>query len=255
MYKFPFLYSLFLFTLGIISSCSTTPKLKTVETSMHELNAQTVSSTDSSVIKTISPYKTEMDKTMNEVLVVSKQPILKGVPESSLGDFVSDLILKKTNDKYKPQDNQPALICLLNNGSFRGQLPKGNITRGNAYELMPFENSIVVLTLTGANTKHLFEYLIDNKGEPFAGATVKSKNGKISELKINGTDFDQNKNYKITTSDYLAAGGDKFDFFKNPVKTDTLNYKIRDAIIDYMIEKNKKGDTLNVSIDGRIQYE
>ena len=192
---------------------------------------------------------------MNEVLVFSKQQILKGLPESTLGNFVSDAVLKKTNDNYKPSDNLPVNVCLLNNGGLRGQLPKGNITRGNAFELMPFENSIVVLTMTGEKTKQLFEYIVASNGAPFAGATVKAKGKKITELKISGQNFDQTKIYKITTSDYLASGGDKYNFFKDPIKVDTLNYKLRDAIIDYMIDQNKKGDTLNVTIDGRIIYE
>lgn len=253
MLKSPLLYSLFV--LSVASSCSTTPKLKKVDSALLELNSQTVPPADSSFIKAINPYKSELDKTMNEVLVFSKQQILKGLPESSLGDFVSDAVLKKTNDIYKPSDHLPVNICLLNNGGLRGQLPKGNITRGNAFELMPFENSIVILTLTAEKTKQLFEYVVESNGAPFAGARVKAKGKKITELKINGQNFDPTKIYKVTTSDYLAAGGDKYNFFKDPIKTDTLNYKLRDAIIDYMIEQNKKGDSLNVTIDGRIIYE
>lgn len=222
---------------------------------MFELNSQTVSPTDSTIIVTIRPYKIEMEKIMNEVLVFSKEPLLKGVPESTLGDFVSDAVLKKTNDIYKPTDNIPATICMLNNGGLRGQLPKGNITRGNAFELMPFENSIVVLTLNAKKTKQLFEYIVESNGAPFAGATVKAKGKKIIELKINGLPLDSTKTYKICTSDYLASGGDKYNFFKNPIKIDTLNYKLRDAIIDYMIDVKRKGATLNVTTDGRINYE
>ena len=255
MYKSPRLHHLFILALAFTSSCSTTPKLKTVESSSLELNSQTVSPTDSSFIKAITPYKSELDKTMNEILVFSKQQILKGLPESSLGDLVSDAVLKKTNDHYQPSDHLPATICLLNNGGLRGQLPKGNITRGNAFELMPFENSIVVLTLSAEKTKQLFEYIVESNGAPFAGATVKAKGKKITELKISGENFDPAKVYKVTTSDYLASGGDKYNFFKDPIKVDTLNYKLRDAIIDYMIDQNKKGDTLNVTIDGRILYE
>lgn len=254
MHKFKISYILF-FTLLILAGCSATPKLKTVESSLIELNAQTIAPKDSFIINTIYPYKREMEKIMNEVLVVSKQEILKGLPESTLGDFVSDAVLKKTNDLCLLLDNPPANICLLNNGGLRGQLPKGNITRGNAFELMPFENSIVVLTLNAKKTKQLFEYLVENNGAPFAGATVKAKGKKITELKINGKDLDSTKVYKVTTSDYLASGGDKYSFFKDPIKIDTLNYKLRDAIIDYMVEQNKKGNILNVTIDGRIQYE
>lgn len=239
---------------SIASGCSSTPKLKEVETSFVELNDKSTSS-DADFEKTLEPYKSKIDLIMNDILIVSEQTLIKGLPEGSLGSFVSDVILKKTNDSYKPDDNIPVNICLLNNGGLRAELPKGSITRGNAFELMPFENSIHIITLSGEKTKQLFEYIVQSNGAPFAGATVKAKGKKIIELKINGQDFDINKTYKITTSDYLAGGGDKYYFFKDPIRTEILDYKLRDAIIDYMIEENKKGNTLKFSTDGRIKYE
>jgi 2',3'-cyclic-nucleotide 2'-phosphodiesterase (5'-nucleotidase family) len=247
-------YIIVFIAIAIIQSCSGTTKIKSVETSSIEFNSQN-SIIDSTTYKLIAPFKSEMDKIMNEVLVISDTALTKDLPEGSLGDFVSDAVLKKTNDHYKPSDNLPANICLLNNGGLRAQLPKGKITRGNAFELMPFENSIVIITLTGEKIKQLFQALVDFNGAPFSGATVISKGKKITELKINGELFDAAKNYKVVTSDYLAGGGDKYDFFKDPVKTDTLNYKLRDAIIDYMIEANKKGLTIKGKKDGRIKFE
>ncbi|MBK8366876.1 MAG: 5'-nucleotidase C-terminal domain-containing protein [Bacteroidetes bacterium] len=242
-----------LLSLYLLQSCSHPTKIVKIEKSTLELNSK--SETDSVFTYTISPYKNKMDAIMNEVLIVSDQELLKGLPESSLGNFVSDAVLKKTNDKYKPADGKLADICLLNNGGLRAQLPKGTITRGKVFELMPFENSVVVLTLSGEKTKELFDAMVANNGAPFSGATIIAKGKKIKELKIAGADFDINKTYKIVTSDYLSAGGDKYDFFKNPLKTDTVNYLLRDAIIDYLIDENKKGNTLKFAIDGRIKFE
>jgi 2',3'-cyclic-nucleotide 2'-phosphodiesterase (5'-nucleotidase family) len=250
----PLQFSIAFIAIAILSGCSGPTKINSVTSSSVEFNAQNTA-VDSSSYKLIAPYKYEMDKIMNEILVVSDSALTKELPEGSLGNFVSDAVLKKTNDVYKPADNLPANICLLNNGGLRAQLPKGSITRGNAYELMPFENSIVILTLTGERMQQLFQSLVNNNGAPFGGATVKAKGKKITELKINGQAFDITKNYKVVTSDYLAAGGDKYDFFKDPVKTETLNYKLRDAIIDYMIEENKKGNPIKSRKDGRIKYE
>jgi 2',3'-cyclic-nucleotide 2'-phosphodiesterase (5'-nucleotidase family) len=254
MKQHPLQYFIVFIAAAILSACSGPPKIKSVSTGSVEFSTANAA-VDSSTYKLIAPYKLEMDKIMNEVLVISDSALTKDLPESSLGNFVADAVLKKTNDMYHPADAQPADICLLNNGGLRAQLPKGKITRGNAFELMPFENSIVVLTIDGAHMQQLFQSLVVNNGAPFSGATVKSKSKKITSLKIGGIDFNAAKNYKVVTSDYLAAGGDKYDFFKDPLKIDTLNYKLRDAIIDYMIELNKKGKTLNSRKDGRISYE
>lgn len=249
-------YSIYIIALFcFLVACTSTPKLQKVETSMMELNSKTVEPTDSSFIKTVLPYKTKLDSIMNEVLGTSEQALLKGLPEGTLGDFVSDAVLKKTNDVYKPTDNIKADICLLNNGGLRSQLPKGKITLGNVFELMPFENEIVILTLSGEKTKQLFESLVENNGAPFSGAIVKGKGKKMTELTIGGKAFDVSKTYKVATSDYLAGGGDKYYFFSSPIKVDTLKYKLRDAIVDYIKEENKKGNTIKVSIDGRIKYE
>jgi len=242
-----------LFFLYLFESCSTSTKIVQINKSVVELNNK--SEIDTSFQNIVHPYKIKMDAIMNEILIVSNQELLKGLPESALGNFVSDAVLKKTNDKYKPMDGTLADICLLNNGGLRAQLPKGNITRGNVFELMPFENSIVILTLSGEKTKQLFESMVAINGAPFAGANVIAKGKKLVELKINKQDFDITKTYKVATSDYLASGGDKYDFFKNPIKTDTLNYLLRDAIIDFLIEENKKGNTLKYATDGRIKFE
>ncbi|HEX8516573.1 MAG TPA: 5'-nucleotidase C-terminal domain-containing protein [Bacteroidia bacterium] len=247
-------YSIAFLSIALLLGCSGSPKLKSVTTGSTEFN-QANSAVDSTSYKLIAPYKKEMDRIMNEVLAVSDSALTKDLPEGSLGNFVSDAVLKKTNDLYRPEDKHPADICLLNNGGLRAQLPKGNITRGNAFELMPFENSIVILTISGQRMQQLFQSLVNFNGAPFAGANVRAKDKKIIELNINGLPFDPGKNYKVVTSDYLAAGGDKYEFFKDPLKTDTLNYKLRDAIIDYMTEENKKGNKIKSRKDGRIKLE
>jgi 2',3'-cyclic-nucleotide 2'-phosphodiesterase (5'-nucleotidase family) len=120
---------------------------------------------------------------------------------------------------------------------------------------MPFENAIVILTISGEKMKQLFESLVENNGAPFSGATVTAKGKKITSLFIGGKEIDLAKNYKVVTSDYLAGGGDKYSFFSSPIKVDTLNYKLRDAIVDYIKDETQKGKTIKVEIDGRIKYE
>ncbi|MDF2436472.1 MAG: hypothetical protein K0Q95_848 [Bacteroidota bacterium] len=254
MNKHPLQYIIVFIAIAIFQSCSGPPKIKSVNTGSVEFNSLNTS-VDSSAYKLIAPYKKEMDLIMNEVLVKSDSSFTKELPESTLGDLVSDAVLIQTNKHYKPSDGLPADICLLNNGGLRAQLPKGAITRGNVFELMPFENSILILTLKGERIQQMFQSLVDNNGAPFAGARLVSKAKKITDLRINGQAFDITKTYKVVTSDYLAAGGDKYDFFKDPLKVDTLNYKLRDAIIDYMVEENKKGNTLKSKKDGRIKFE
>ncbi|GAG06496.1 unnamed protein product, partial [marine sediment metagenome] len=69
------------------------------------------------------------------------------------------------------------------------------------------------------------------------------------DLLINSSKIDKSRNYFVLTSDYLQSGGDKMNFFKNPVNLYKLDYKVRDAIIDYL----KETDTVRVKLDGRFK--
>jgi 2',3'-cyclic-nucleotide 2'-phosphodiesterase (5'-nucleotidase family) len=202
-------------SLLFLLACSEQTKIIKVETSRVDFSTKE-NINDSVTSEIVAPYKKQMDAIMNEVLGYSS---------------------------------------LYNNGGLRSSLPKGKITLGNVYELMPFDNALVVLTISGEKAKKLFDYLVEYNGAPFSGARIIAKSKKITSIKIGNENFDLNKNYKVLTSDYLAAGGDKYIFFRDAIKIDTLNYLLRDAIVDYIKQENKKGKNITSKKDGRIILE
>jgi 2',3'-cyclic-nucleotide 2'-phosphodiesterase (5'-nucleotidase family) len=238
----------------LLSACSSDSKIKKTETSHIDFYEKT-NAKDETSSTLIAPYKLKLDKVMNVVLGFSDTAMVKDNPEGLLGNFVADATLQIANAKFSENNNMACHISLFNNGGLRSSLPKGEILLRHAYELMPFDNELVILTITGENTNKLFQYLVNYNGAPFSGARVTTKNKKINHLQIQEKDFDISKNYKILTSDYLASGGDKFDFFKNPIKIDTLHYLLRDALIDYIKTENKNGKHITSKKDGRIIIE
>lgn len=241
------------FYLLLFVSCSQQAKLVKTEKGNVQLNKD--QKPDSSIQAIINPYKAPLDAEMNDVLIISDAIAIKGDPESTLGNLVADIVLIKTNEKYKAKFNESVDFCLLNKGGLRTSLPKGDITVGKVFELMPFENEIVVLTLSGKKTQEMFDYIAYNKGMPFAGIKMGIRDTGAVNMLVNGKPFDINKNYKIVTSDYLSAGGDKMRFFNKPIAIDTIKYLMRNALIDYMREEGKKGKTLQPKLDGRIYIE
>jgi len=206
----------------------------------------------------ISPYRNELKNKMDEVINTSLINMEVGAPEGLLGNFVCDL----TFTKAKTLSTKPVHFCLLNNGGLRTPLPKGEITRGKIFELMPFENEIVIVELSGDRMIELIEYvktksLMTNSrkaGVPVSGFRMAINNDKVKEVKIGNETFDQSKNYRIATSDYLANGGDHMDFFKNPISIEKTGFKLRDAILAHIINLKKKNIELNASLDGRIYH-
>ena len=231
-------YTLYIVAIFIID-CSPSYNLQ----SHHDEVIEVQSPVDSTVLAIITPYQNGIESQMNEVLCVSEMEMNKGKPESLLGNFVTDLCLNYAD----------AHVCVMNSGGLRSSLPKGNITRGDIYTLMPFENELVVLELDIESFKGLVEYITKRGGEPFSGMTLKasSKGYDIEEVSRMEDFFDFNKGDKIRvlTSDYLANGGDKMWFFKDKEQI-KVGIKLRDAIIDHC----SKSDTISSKLDNRLIF-
>jgi len=223
----------------IIIACSPSYNLQSYNDEVIEVQAPV----DSTVLAVITPYQNGIESQMNEVLCVSEMEMNKGKPESLLGNFVTDLCLNYAD----------AQVCVMNTGGLRSSLPKGNITRGDIYTLMPFENELVVLELDIESFKGLVEYITKRGGEPFSGMALKASSKGYDIEEVSGMDdfFDFNKGDKIRvlTSDYLANGGDKMWFFKDKEQI-KVGVKLRDAIIDHC----SKSDTISSKLDNRLIF-
>lgn len=200
----------------------------------------------------ITPYRDSLELTMNTILVKNQVPLTRGIPESTLGNLIADLLLERAQTEL-PDSILPDL-CLINIGGLRVDLPQGNITINKVFELMPFENELDVLELSPEKMLEMLDYLREKGGQPFSGMTIKIKpNG--YDCEINGEPLDSNRTYYIVTSDYLADGGDKMYFFKEPLTRIQTGIKIRDAIIDHFRIVGLSGKPLVSSIDQRLIIE
>jgi 2',3'-cyclic-nucleotide 2'-phosphodiesterase (5'-nucleotidase family) len=243
---------IYLFVIALfVNACSNKMQVSSIQPSSIQLNNS--SPEDESIKALIDPYKSVLDNEMNEVLINSTAEAVKGQPESTLGNLIADITLWESNNILKKKELPLADIAMLNNGGLRTSLPEGKIAVSKIFELMPFENEIVVLTLTGEKMLGLLNYIAKSNGQPLAGATLEIKDEQPENILIGGKPFDVNKTYRVVTSDYLAGGGDKMRFFSEPVSYQVLNVKLRDAIINYMRAENKKGNSLNPKTDGRIK--
>ena len=227
------LYYTYIGTL-LFLACSPTQTLQSYEDKVVAIQA----STDSTALAIIAPYQSAIEEEMNEVLSYTKYDLEKGKPQSTLGNFVTDLCLNYVN----------ADICVMNNGGLRTTINTGNITRGKLFELMPFENELVVLELDEEDYLGLLDYICKRGGEPFSGIniTMNDKDEIINYSKV--VNFKQGEKLKVLTSDYLANGGDKMSFFQDK-KQLKVGIKLRDAIIDYCT----KIDTISIELDDRIK--
>ena len=163
---------------------------------------------------------------------------------------MADAVLQECNPVFNSRTGKNIDMVLLNHGGIRSILSKGNVTTRTAYQIMPFENSVVVVELKGAVIKELISYLQKAKrAHPISGLKLKLDNDyNLISATINNLPIENDKSYFVATNDYLYSGGDRMTFFKKNESLDILNYKIRNVLIDYFA----KQDTLKPTIDDRF---
>ena len=173
--------------------------------------------------------------------------------QSTIGNLMADVTLKRGNIVFKSRENKTIDICLLNNGGIRAILPLGNVTTRTAFQIMPFENTMVVIALKGAQILEMVDYFVTEKqAHPLAGLTFTiDKNNKPKNILVQSKPIDNDRTYYVGTNDYLANGGDSMNFFKKGTATYDLNYKLRNILIDYF----KETDTIKSTQDNRIIVE
>ena len=216
-----------------------------------EINQQVLS--DSSIVNYYQPFKKNLEESlMNTPISYSPETYKKndGELNSTLSNMFADATYEMSNPVFNKMSGKNIDIVLLNNGGIRSIISKGNISEKTAFELMPFENSIVVLELNGLSIIKMIDYLRKLKLQhPISGLQITLNNDySVNEVKINGVSIENEKKYYVATTDYLLEGGDKMYFLAETTKTTDINYKMRDILIDYF----KQYDTLKLKSDNRF---
>lgn len=240
------------FICAIIVSCSSVKKIDHTTSQQYTFKDSANIVIDSIAYQIVKPYRDSLNLIMEEPLAVAEQSLEKSQPEGTLGNFVADVSLQQAQSNYTKDQID---FCVLNNGGLRAALPKGTITLRNVYELMPFENELVILTINGSTATKLFNFIASKNGMPVSHLQLKIKDLMPVDIKINGIDFDSTQTYRMVTSDYLAGGGDNLEFLKSAINKEYINLKLRDAIITHLKNQTQLGKSIVAKKEGRIKYE
>ena len=199
----------------------------------------------------IKPYKDSMIKEINTVISFAPKSLVRtdGKLQSSLGNLIADLCFEKADSIFFAKTGNHVDFAMSNYGGIRAGIDKGNVTNRNVFELMPFENTLVVVELTGEKILELGTYFFKGKtAHPLSKQVQMKINSKGFDIRVSNKMILKDKTYFVATSNYLLSGGDRMYFFKNPVSVFESNYLIRNAIKSYF----KSKDTLVSSLDNRV---
>ncbi len=240
-----FLKFISLLSILIFTACRPL-QLAQVDTKHIDITSQ--SGIDSNLYYLVEKYKIQLDDQMNVVLCDTPVDLIKAQPSSNLGNMMADILYNYYNKKDSVVD-----FAITNLGGIRvGSFAKGPLTIGDAYQLMPFDNEIVQIKISGKIVQQLFQHVCNLGGWPISHVHIVMDSARvIQQVKIDGKDLQENKIYTVAMNDYIANGGDQCSFLIGEpiVKSGKL---FRDAIIESW--KNHNG-SIQVNQEMRIRYE
>lgn len=234
----------------LIISCTTQKKTSTTTTVKYKgYRIENKNNVDTAIVSMLAPYSKNINSTMNTVIGFSTRGLTKKQPESELGNFMADCMKEMAANKF----NTHIDAAFVNYGGIRSYIPKGDITIGKIYELMPFDNLLVIQNLKGSVFRKFIEKICERGGWPVSGITMKIKDKKPIDILIDGKPLNDDETYIVANSDYIANGGDDCEMLKG-IPALNNGFVLRDIIIEFIQLQTKKGNAIDWKTDGRVTY-
>lgn len=184
---------------------------------------------------------------MSVVIGFSNLNMYKKKPESLLGNFLADAMKTMAEAKY----NIKVDASVLNDAGYKGYLPKGEIQLGLFYTMLPYENRLVLMEISGSKLKQLLDYAAAKGGWSFSGLSMAIQSNAAANILIGGKPINLAENYTIALSDYLANGGDGARMLKGITVKDN-GYLLRDAFIQYTKRFTENGQPVSSALEKRV---
>ncbi|MCA6448754.1 MAG: 5'-nucleotidase C-terminal domain-containing protein [Chitinophagaceae bacterium] len=242
--------SFFLFCTLIvcISSCTSTQPVTTVQYKDYRIERSVRS--DTAIVSLLAPYGAALNESMNKVIGFSNNQLSAKQPESGLGNFMADCMRIMAEKKF----GRKVDAGFMNQGGIRSYIPKGNITVGRIFELMPFDNLLVLQEVKGAVLQQFLDKMASDGGWPVsAGLTMGIQDKKAVNVQINGKPLDIAAVYVIANSDYVANGGSDCEMLRR-IPQQNKGYLMRDALIDFVSDLTRQGKPLDYHIENRVVH-
>jgi 2',3'-cyclic-nucleotide 2'-phosphodiesterase (5'-nucleotidase family) len=180
-----------------------------------------------------------------------------GVGGGSLGNFVTDAVRAQGQAKI----GKPIVLAIMNNGGLRkNEIAAGDIRASDIFELLPFENALVTVDVTGAQLAQILQVVTRDAQ---SGARVHFKwndrdrpefiSGKLVDANGKEHEIDPNQTYTILTIDYLLSlKSGAYAILQEAKNPTPLNVTLRDAVMSYVKSETAAGRPIHSVVDDRF---
>jgi 2',3'-cyclic-nucleotide 2'-phosphodiesterase (5'-nucleotidase family) len=204
--------------------------------------------TDSIALNFLKPYRDSMQKAMSKVIGFATVTLYQKQPECPLGNFLADAMKVMGEKKF----GRSIDVALVNYGGSRAYIPKGEITLQNTFDLMPYDNLIILQEVKGSTLKKFLDYAVNKGGWSVSGARLQIKERKADSIYINGKLLDESATYIVANTDYVIRGGSDNQTLLKDIPQLSVGYLFRDAITEYIQQFTKQGKPVTAAIERRV---
>lgn len=213
---------------------------------------------DAAVERMLKPYSGKV-RALNVVIGTLEGDLKKGgIGAGSLGNFATDAIRSQASAKL----GRAVPLAITNSGGLRkNTIAAGELRASDIFELMPFENALVQIDLSGEQVLNLLTVVLESR-DAQSGAKVQYRmNGdkpelisaKLVDSSGRETEIDPKATYSIVTIDYLVnlASG-RYTILQRGKNPTPLGITLRDATMNYVKAETAAGRPIKATLDGRF---
>lgn len=218
---------------------------------------------DAEIIEYLKPYRAAVDSVNNRVIAYSEYDLDSDDQNGGYANWAGDYA-RRTGEyvldslrNLNPDSNLPQRIDMgfMNVGGIRKKMTKGAVTEGQMLSTFPFANRMVILKLKGKDIIEAMQVAANRGGEGVSEnvRVVLSPCGKkVLHVVIDGEIMEPEKDYYVSTIDYIAEGNDSYVSMKNGERIWTDEYEMSVPILRYVEQFTKLGLPIAPDLNGRF---
>ena len=203
---------------------------------------------DPAVAALIQPVADTIRTVMGETIYTSdnfyRQPTREDV-ESPIGNFAADVLREAAG----------ADVAFQNTGGIRAPIPKGPVTVADVYSTFPFDNTIVVVEMTGADLHRVLDFASRRVGKSdfiqVSGISFDIASDYAYDIRVGGTSLDNERVYRVATIDFLYEGGAGYSVFREAGPAEPTGIFQHDAAVSFL----RRHPGYRFKKEGRITWE
>lgn len=204
---------------------------------------------DKTITEAIKIWKEKVESGFDEIIGYAKNNLLKSEQESNLGNLICDALVERYN----------ADVAFQNSGGIRAELKKGDIKIRDVFNVLPFDNDVIILKMSGAELLEALETSVEGSHGILQVSGIEMVYNpklpafkRVISAKVKNQPIDKEKIYTVVTNSYITESeGTAYAVFKQAKYIEDTFDILRDVVIDYI--KNKKN--ISAEIESRIKIK